>query len=1159
MKRLVWMGLLGLALGSPAQENAPTLLDLSSTAKSAAPAASNTIGQAASDLMPGNGTRGGYTTRYAPIVPYSESVYVDGKRLQRDLDYWIDYASGNLAFAQPVRRISSVQVSYRYDPQGARENIVGALPILSLSFGQGGSLSALYMPGVTETAQDGASYRLSAYGLQNALRFGSGGSLQGYFFIGSREAVNAYAAPTMRDRQTPNLAPSETAQFIVQQLQLDAGALQLRANYQDIGKGFSAQKMLGMQSGLDANQIAAWERERGIKRLDYTVGLNLGGAAMQQSRMRIQDDKGDIQQEGWQFRSNWLNLNWTRREASAEFQRFKDLGDQQKGDWERERGLVREQLASSLQLAPNSTLKFDQLLLKQGTARIERDVYALETPWLKASRLQQRVGEGFTRFGDLAEGDKGQLAREAGMSRDHTQLEISQPNLKIVAAEQQIQSPSGKLERENLKIETEFLVVEHTHRAVSPEFGKLPNLAPAEHQQLVEEVRQFHDTANAAPFDANHDLPLLMREQGLERTLQRIEFKPSKDVSFQVRRYETANRAGEGDLKGTHWQLRTPTLQLRLHERNIASNFTRLRDLTRIEQMLFHNEQGIHRFDWDASITTKQFGLALSQMRVREIGAGLYRSSVRFIHPIIELHYHQRQVDPDFARAHDLADPEREFFAQLRGYSQHDWTAKLRPTQNLQLELFGFGARNPQESINNRRQRYRFLWQPFKNLTFGRQQDEYESGKPLERLYQDEYERDDLQYQLGWGQLNAYQERRRIGGSLANPLYQDTEFWRFHTSAIRNLNLALEERRTNATGVPSERYRHYQTAYTLNPRTKLQFAHMEANRDGAPDESAQQIGLEYEVKPGAKLTFSETRNAKEGANGSRVLSAGLTQTAFGVLSIGGAYQEQRVDRTNTRAQSQVVIQSAKPFHLLGLQDFQFDFRYGALADRGAWQQENKHFTAQATALRHKLAGGYVGLYVPGQGRAVDRYYQLESPPHPQLRYSLSYKTRTYQDGRLFLVRNYDVAYKLDGRLTLTHQFQTHPEQANTQVVLGSVLQPTGFSAWGLEWQWTPRILLRGDYRIEWNEQQNRRTRRGGLTLSANQSDNLQYSVGYRVDAERFGERNGIAHTFFLSTERKLDSENFLMFGFQWTHYERRPDPSIPRDQQRLLLEWRKPF
>ncbi|MCS7273645.1 MAG: hypothetical protein NZ550_05805, partial [Fimbriimonadales bacterium] len=61
------------------------------------------------------------------------------------------------------------------------------------------------------------------------------------------------------------------------------------------------------------------------------------------------------------------------------------------------------------------------------------------------------------------------------------------------------------------------------------------------------------------------------------------------------------------------------------------------------------------------------------------------------------------------------------------------------------------------------------------------------------------------------------------------------------------------------------------------------------------------------------------------------------------------------------------------------------------------------------------------------------------------------------------------------------------------------------------------------------------------------------------DSERFGDRYGIAHTFFLSAERKLDAENYLMLGLQWTHYERRPDPSISRDQPRLVLEWRRPF
>jgi len=1161
MKRaIVWSVVLAsLWLNLWSQEpSATSLLDLNGMAKSA-PESSQVIGVASSDLIPGNGTRGHYTLRYAPIVPNSEVVFVDGKRLARDLDYWIDYGSGNLSFALPVRRFSTIQVSYRYDPNSKRSEAVSALPLMSLSFGQGGGLQALYMPGMTETTREGVSYRLSAYGMQNALRFGGNNSLQGYFFIGSREQVRAYASPTQANPNSMKVTPTEVDQFIMQSLQLDAGALQLRANYQDIGRSFSPQKMLGAQSGLDANRLAQLERERGLKRFDYTLGLQFNAnTSLQQSRLRIEDDKGAITQEGWQFTSQWLNLNWTRRESSAEFQRYKDLADAPKDDWVRERGLVREQMTSSLSLAPNSTAKYERLSVSQGNETIERVIYGIDLPWLKVNRLQQSVGSQFTRFGDLAEADKGQLAREVGMSRDMTTAQLQLPGFLVGTNFQCVSAPTGDLERQHIQVQSENLRIEHLHRSVSPEFGHIANLKPEEHHQMAEEVRAFHDPQNAVPLTPE-DVPQVLREGGLGRTLQRAEIKPSKDLTLAVKRYSVEDLIGKDDITGTQWQIRSPNFQLRLHDRGIGSNFGRLRDLTRIEQIMFHNEQGLQRSDWDAMYTTKGFGFAVANTRIMAIGAGVQRTSYRLITPPLEFNYNQRQVDADFSRVHDLADPERDFLAQLRGFRQHDWTAKLRIAPNLQLELFQFDAGNPLEQIGNKRNRYRFVWQPSKHLTFGRQSDEYRSDKLSEGLFHDEYERNDIQYLLGFGQLNAYQERRQIGGTLANPLYQTTEYWRFGSDALRNMNLAFEERRTRATGAVSERYRNYQVGYQLNPQMKVNLAHAQANREGAPDVSSQQVGLEYKVREGTTLSFNETRQAREGANGTRVLSAGLTQSAFGVLSIGGVYQEQRHDRTNTRAQSQAVIQTAKPFDLLFLRGLQFDFRYGALVDHHAWQQENKHFTAQASLWNHKVAGGYVGLYVPGQGRAVDRYYQIESPPSEVLRYNLMYKTRTYQDGRLFLVRQYNITVKPNKYFALTHEFQTHPEQANPHVVLGSVLQPTGFSAWGLEWRWTERVLLKGDYRIEWNDQQNRRVRRGGFTLSASQTDNLRYDLGYRVDSERFGTRENRAHTFYLSTERKLDSENFLMFGFQWTHYERRADPNIPRDQQRLVLELRRPF
>lgn len=1152
---LMWV----LALSAYAQDMPLTFQTPLNTTPPAQSTPSSAIGEARADLLPGNGTRGPYSLRYAPIIPNSEVVYVDGKRLQREVDYWIDYGSGTLAFTMPVHRFSTVQVHYRYDPNAPRVQATGSLPLLALSFGQSGSLQALYMPGVSETTQNGASYQLSAYGLRNQLNF-AGGGLQGYYFLGSRTPLQAFASPIERDpkRATPDSA--ETTRFIVQNLALDAGAVQIRGYYQDIGKGFSAQKMLGTQSGVDAQQLAQWERQQGLKRYDYTLGLKLGqGASLQQEVLRIQDESATIEQEGWRFQSARLNFDWNRREASPQFQRFQDLAHPQAGDWQRERGIVREQASATLNLSANSTLQWSQTELTHGQGRIEREQYALNLSGVKLQHFQQSVSEGFGRFGDIAEQNRGQLAREVGMSREKTQLEVAQKAFTLNAGEETIRSPTGAMEREHLQLITPFVEIQRIWRLVSPQFGRLANLTPEEHQQMVEEVHQFHDPQNTVPLKPNEDIPQVLRESGIERNLQRVELKPTKDLSLQLRRYELANRAGEGDIRGEQWQIRTPTLQLRLHERGISSAFNRFGDLTRIERMMFHNEQGMKRSDWDASFITPQFGFAIAQMRVHAIGAGVQRTSYRLMTPKLEVHYNERQVDNDFARAHDLADPERDFFAQLRGFRQHDWTARLKPAPNFQLELFQFDAKNPLEQIGNRRNRYRLLWQPFRNLTYGRQQDDYRSDKTAQSLYQDDYERNDLQYQFGWGQLNAYNERRQIGGTLANPLYQTTDFWKFGSNAVRNLNFSLEERRTRAQGAPSEVFRYQSFGYTPNPNLKLNFAYAQAHRDGAPDETSQQLGLEYQLRQGTKLQFSETRTGKENANGTRVLSAGLTQTAFGVLSVGANYQEWRTDRVNTKAQSQVLVQSARPFDFLMLKGLQFEFRYGALADQRLWQQENKHFTGQATLFGRKVSGGYVGLYVPGQGRAVDRYYQLESAPEERLRYNLLYKVRTYQDGRLFLVRNYKLSYQLDQRFTVSHEFQTHPEQANPHVVLGSVLQPTGFSNWGLEWRWTPQVRLRGDYRIEWNDQQNRRIRRGGLTLIGEQTDRLRYDVGYRYDSERLSNRYGIAHTFFLSTERKIDSEHYLMFGIQWTHYERRPEPSVPRDQQRLVLELRRPF
>jgi len=71
------------------------------------------------------------------IVPYSERVVVDGKLLQRNVDYWLDYDSGILSFLREddIKENSIIEVSYEYSMLGLQggETILGSRLELPLS------------------------------------------------------------------------------------------------------------------------------------------------------------------------------------------------------------------------------------------------------------------------------------------------------------------------------------------------------------------------------------------------------------------------------------------------------------------------------------------------------------------------------------------------------------------------------------------------------------------------------------------------------------------------------------------------------------------------------------------------------------------------------------------------------------------------------------------------------------------------------------------------------------------------------------------------------------------------------------------------------------------------------------------------------------------
>jgi hypothetical protein len=65
------------------------------------------------DTLQGRGVAGPYTLTWNRLVERSEIVLVETRWLVRDADYWIDYAAGQIRFAEPLRVGQTARVSYR--------------------------------------------------------------------------------------------------------------------------------------------------------------------------------------------------------------------------------------------------------------------------------------------------------------------------------------------------------------------------------------------------------------------------------------------------------------------------------------------------------------------------------------------------------------------------------------------------------------------------------------------------------------------------------------------------------------------------------------------------------------------------------------------------------------------------------------------------------------------------------------------------------------------------------------------------------------------------------------------------------------------------------------------------------------------------------------
>lgn len=147
----------------------------------------------------------------------------------------------------------------------------------------------------------------------------------------------------------------------------------------------------------------------------------------------------------------------------------------------KERGL--ERFGMSMKDVGMGGLKFSNSFKRVGDDKdaIDWRTFGFNGGGFSFQYNSQKVGENFKRFGDLAEGNRGQLQKEVGMERESYAMQFAQKSSKLTFNMQRVEDPkSGGIERREFGLDTTNLKMNFGEQEVEQDFRRMNSLMDQE-------------------------------------------------------------------------------------------------------------------------------------------------------------------------------------------------------------------------------------------------------------------------------------------------------------------------------------------------------------------------------------------------------------------------------------------------------------------------------------------------------------------------------------------------------------------------------------------------------------------------------------------------------------------------------------------------------
>lgn len=611
---------------------------------------------------------------------------------------------------------------------------------------------------------------------------------------------------------------------------------------------------------------------------------------------------------------------------------------------------------------------------------------------------------------------------------------------------------------------------------------------------------------------------------GITRQLDRLQWQPKTGVNFRVDNLQFGGVNGKGHARRA--ELTSKSITVKHASQQFGSDFDEAGALMEFERNRLGALSGLGR---DETVINAQFGpttLNAGTVKMSRQGEGeATRSGMSLQTKGLEFSANQRNVDQTFETVGQVADPERDLLANIRGFKQSDYSLKFDMVKGLRMALRGVDALNSTTGERRDIKEQIVAWQPDSLTSLNYYRLENKIAGESELLNLNSVERWEFSRQIAkLGSVAFSRESIDYDGSQVDT--PDSDRSTFAVSANVGDKTSVSTERTNIkySDGGSEQIQTHAINKEITNKVGVSVSQTDVKRDGEKaDESKRNYGLWYDFGKGLRVQYGFARQINSTASGAMQSNFSMTPGEVGGIKVDSLnYTDQRWDGSRYQSTGNVQLGTTKPLDLGLFKKFTFNYGVDTFRDYQKFQRENRNISAAGLVFGNQFGYEYRSQVAQSGERAIDRLFKFSTGKNDKapLRATVSYKLRTMPGDKTFAIRNYDLYARPSKNFQITHTLQTNPEVARGDMLLGTQVQSARISKWRLDFIGNESTK----FGIAWDETRNDQnksvSRTGGVNLKLFAKNASPLELFYGLEHNESPDKKRTAHRYHLRFDQQ---------------------------------------